>query len=84
MKLSEKAVIRTVVLAVALCNQILTAFGKNPLPFAQEDLYEGLSAAAAVAATVWSWWKNNSFTKNAVAADAYLQELNANVQKSEE
>ena len=52
--------------------------GKNPLPFAEEELYAWLSAAATVAATLWAWWKNNSFTPEAITADEYLAELKAN------
>ncbi len=75
MTVSANTVIRTIILIVTLVNQALTMAGKNPLPFAEEDLYEVLSMVAAIAATVWAWWKNNSFTKNAVAADEYMSEL---------
>ncbi len=75
MKVSADTIIRTIILLVALCNQALTALGKNPLPFAEEDLYEVLSLVATTAAAVWAFWKNNSFTKSAVAADEYMSEL---------
>ncbi len=69
---TKETVLRTVVLAVALANQILTVFGKNPLPFSDEALYEGLSLAVTAGASLWAWWKNNSFTAAAVEADRYL------------
>ena len=65
-------------LFVTLVNTILTMSGKNPLPFAEDELYAWLSAAATVAATLWAWWKNNSFTPEAITADEYLAELKAN------
>lgn len=70
-----ETIIRTVILVIALVNQVLTALGKNPLPWSDEQLYTGLSTVATVAASVWAWWKNNSFTKAAIAADTYKESL---------
>ncbi len=75
MKCKKDAWIRTAVLAVSLINQLLTVFGGNPLPFSDEAVYEGFSAVVTVGASIWSWWKNNSFTAEAVAADEYLRLL---------
>ncbi len=75
MKVSKETIIRTIILAIALLNQVLTAAGKNPLPFSDEEIYEGLTLALTVGSTVWAWWKNNSFTKNAIAADEYKAQL---------
>lgn len=77
-KIPTQTIIRAIVLLVTLVNTILTIFGKNPLPFAEDELYAWLSAAATVAATLWAWWKNNSFTPEAIQADKYLAELKAN------
>lgn len=75
MKIKVETIVRTIVLAIALVNQSLTAMGKNPLPFADETLYEFLTILFTFIASGWAWWKNNSFTKNAIAADAVLSEL---------
>lgn len=77
-KVPTETIIRAVMLFVTLVNTVLTMSGKNPLPFAEEELYTWLTAAATVAATLWAWWKNNSFTAEAIQADAYLAELKAN------
>lgn len=77
-KIPTETIIRAIVLFVTLVNTILTMSGKNPLPFAEEELYSWLSAAATVAATLWAWWKNNSFTPEAIQADEYLADLKAN------
>lgn len=76
-KVSVEAIVRTIVLAVTLLNQVLTMLGKNPLPFADDELYTMLTTAATVAASLWAWWKNNSFTPAAIKADEYLTELKA-------
>lgn len=72
MHCKKETIIRTVVLMIALLNQILTACGKNPLPFSNEGIYEGISLAFSIGASLWAWWKNNSFTAEAVEADRYL------------
>lgn len=77
-KIPTQTIIRAIVLLVTLVNTILTIFGKNPLPFAEDELYAWLTAAATMAATLWAWWKNNSFTPEAIQADKYLAELKAN------
>lgn len=73
--ISAETIIRTIVLAVTLANTILTSAGKNPLPFAEDELYTLLSNVATVAASVWAWWKNNSFTTEAIEADEVLKGL---------
>lgn len=83
-KASIETVVRTIVLAVTLLNQLLTMFGKNPLPFAEDELYSTITAIATIAATVWAWWKNNSFTPAAIQADEYLAKLKSETDKTEE
>lgn len=73
MKVSGQTIARTAVLAAALINQILIMFGINPLPFGDNDVYETVSVCCTAAASIWAWWKNNSFTKEAVIADEYLR-----------
>lgn len=75
MKISKGTVIRTVVLAVALLNQGLVLFGKNPLPVADETVAALISWLFTAVSAIIGWWKNNSFTKEALAADEYLGEL---------
>lgn len=76
-KVTTETIVRTIVLVITLVNQVLTMFGKNPLPFAEDELYTMFTAAATIAATLWAWWKNNSFTSEAIEADEYLAELRA-------
>lgn len=75
LKISKETLIRTIVLVIALFNSVLTMCNVNPLPFSDEQVYEGVSAVISVVATIWAWWKNNSFTKEAVIADEYKKSL---------
>ena len=73
----KDTIIRTIVLIVALINQALTLSGKNPLPFEDDEIVNVLSYAFTAAASLWAWWKNNSFTQNAIKAAKVLDALNS-------
>lgn len=76
-KVSKETIIRTVVLVFALVNQVLTALNINPLPFSEEEVYEAMSLVLTAAASIWAWWKNNSFTAAAIEADKLKDQLKA-------
>ncbi len=75
MKIKKDTVIRTIVLALALVNQILTSTGHSIIPISDEQITELISLAFTIGASTWAWWKNNSFTKNAIKADEVLKNL---------
>ena len=66
---------RTVVMALALLNEVLTLLGWNPLSYSEEEFYQALTAVSTVVASVWAWWKNNSFTPAAIAGDRVMQKM---------
>lgn len=68
-------IVRTIVLVFALINQVLTVMGYPLLPITEEEINELATLLLTVCASLWAWWKNNSFTENAVIADDYLKEL---------
>lgn len=70
-----ETIVRTVVLVVALINQCLTAAGKSIIPVSDEQVAEIVSLIITIGASLWAWWKNNSFTKNAIKADKLLDRL---------
>ena len=74
-KIEKGTIVRTAVLGFALLNQILTISGKSPLPFSNEEVGQTVSMAVTAAASLWAWWKNNSFTQAAIAADEQLKKL---------
>ena len=77
MSRKTQTIIRTVILALALINQVLSACGISPLPIQDEQLETLLSTGATIAVAVWAWWKNNSVTKAAQRADNYLDAIKA-------
>lgn len=63
---------RTLVLVLALVSQFLVILGKRNEAIDIDQWQEYATYALTVIGSVWSWWKNNSFTKNAQAADEML------------
>lgn len=65
MNLDKGTLTRTIVLIVALINQILAMFGKSPIPFDDVQVTEIISTCITIAAAMAAWWKNNDFTPEA-------------------
>lgn len=68
---------RTAVLLLALTNQMLSAMGKSPLPIESTTVEQLVTAGITTIAALIAWWKNNSFTKEAIAADKEYNRLKA-------
>lgn len=66
---------RTIVLALALINQMLVVFGKEALPIVEDDVYQIVSLIATAGTSIWAWWKNNSFTQAAITADEEMKTM---------
>lgn len=66
---------RTIVLLLALANQVLAMCGKQVLNISDDDIYQVVSIVFTIGASVWSWWKNNSFSQAAIKADEYKENI---------
>lgn len=75
MKIKTETIIRTIILIVALINQGLTMAGVSLLPITDDQIAEVITLVITIGASLWSWWKNNSFTENALKADELLDSL---------
>ena len=74
-KIAPDTIARTIVLALALINQLLINTGKTPIPIMEDDVYQLVSIIFTIVTAVIAWWYNNSFTKKAIMADKYLDAL---------
>lgn len=74
-KIDKGTIIRTAILVLALVNQVLVAFGKSAIPVEDANVDLLISTVWTIAAAIWSWWKNNNITKEAIAAQVYLDAL---------
>ena len=75
MEIKPATIARTAVLALALANQVLSVAGLSPLPIDSATLEPWVTTGQTTAAAVWAWWKNNSFTPEAIRADELLKEM---------
>ena len=76
---SAATLARTAVLALALINQILSAAGKPVLPIESAQLEQLISTGFTTVSALVNWWFNNSFTKEAIQADAECERLRKSV-----
>lgn len=76
--ISAGTIARTIVLLLALANQILAMCGKQVLNIADDDIYQVVSILFTIGASAVAWWKNNSFTQEAIKADEIMAELKEN------
>lgn len=74
-KISAGTLTRTAVLGLALANQLLSAAGKPLLPIESAQLEQMISTGFTVGAALAAWWKNNSFTPEAIEADDFMTRL---------
>lgn len=69
-KITAGTIARTIVLLLALANQVLSAFGIQAIPIEDEQVNLIVSTLWTVVSAVVAWWKNNSFTPAAIRADS--------------
>lgn len=79
--ISAGTITRTVVLLLALANQILSACGKPVLPIESATVEQLATAGITTVAALVAWWQNNSFTAAAIQADKYLENKKSQIGK---
>lgn len=73
-KIEVGTIVRTALLGLALINQLLVYSGHSVLPITDQTLELVITNGFTLVASLMAWWKNNSFTKKAIAADQVLKE----------
>lgn len=74
-QITAGTIARTLCLALALFNQVLTMTGHAVLPIDDETINQAVTLAFTIGASVVAWWKNNSFTDAAIRGDAVTQAI---------
>ena len=75
MKVSKSTIIRAIMPIIALVNVALEMSGHSLIPIDEELVSELVSFGFLAFTAIYGYWKNNSFTPNAIKADEYLKEL---------
>lgn len=71
MKISSGTIARTVVLILALVNQVLSVLGYKIIPIEDGQINDFVTIAFTIGSALAAWWKNNSFTGAAIEGDKY-------------
>lgn len=74
--MDKGTIVRTVVLVVALINQVLVTSGLNPIPGTEELWGQIISTGFTVVAAVIAWFKNNYITLKGKQQKKVLQRNN--------
>ena len=77
MNITAGTLARTIILALALINQILSATGHPVLPIEDAQIETLVTTAWTVIASLAAWWKNNSFTAAAKKGDEVMKQERA-------
>ena len=77
-KPSAGTVARLFWLILTLVNQALVMTGHSPLPFDLGEAEVWIATGLTAAASLWAYWKNNSWTKEAIDADEVMHWNKAN------
>lgn len=72
---SPGTIARTINLALALLNQVLTMTGHSVINIDNDTVVVAVTSIWSISAALLAWWKNNSFTDAAIEADDYLSDL---------
>lgn len=78
LQIKASTIARTVVLFLALANQVMVACGWSPIELDEESVYTLVSTVVTIITAIWAWWENNSFTQAAIKADKVLEEEKTN------
>jgi SPP1 family holin len=71
--IDKGAVVRTIVLFLALVNQSLVLSGYSPLPIDDEGIEHFVTGAFTFGAAIWAWWENNNITREARRKAALIE-----------
>ena len=80
-KVSAATIARTAALLLALANQILSAFGKSPLPIESSTVEQLVTTGITTVTALINWWYNNSFTQAAIEGDKTYENVKNQIHK---
>lgn len=80
-KITAGTIIRSLCLVLALVNLTLETMGKKVIPITDDQISELVTLVITIATSLVGFWKNNSFTQEAIIADGIMHELKAIAKK---
>lgn len=75
MKISKGTIVRTVMLVIVIINLVLKQLGHDLINVSESEILSVVEMIIEIAVIAVSFWKNNSYSKNAIKADEFLKNL---------
>lgn len=75
MNITAGTLARTIILALALINQVLSVTGHPVLPIEDAQIETLVTTGWTVVAAIVAYWKNNSWTAAAKAGDEVMKQV---------
>lgn len=75
MNISKGTIVRTISLIIVLVNIVLKKIGIDLINVSESEILTAVETIIEVLTIIVAFWKNNSYTKNAIRADAFLKQL---------
>ena len=76
-KISAGTIARTIILVLALVNQVLVMLGRPVIEIADEQITQIITLGFTIVTAVINWWFNNSYTQAALEGDKVMRALKA-------
>jgi SPP1 family holin len=71
------SVVRLILMLISWINQVAVTFGTYSIPEIPESVTYIIATIITIAVSLYSYWKNNSWTKGAKAGDKVMQIVNS-------
>lgn len=75
MKITKSTIVRLVLIALVVINSLLEKMGYDVIPADENTVLAVVETFIELAVIIVGFWKNNSFTENAIKADEFLRAL---------
>ena len=75
MKISKGTIVRTIMLIMVIINMLLQHLGIDIIKVNENEIASLVEILIELAVIIVTFWKNNSFTDNAIKADEFLKTL---------
>lgn len=75
MKITKSTIVRLILVILVCVNFVLEKNGIDVIPADESTILMFVETGIEIAILAVGFWKNNSFTKEAIKADEFLKEL---------
>lgn len=75
MKISKSTIVRTILVVLVIVNFVLERCGVDVIQTDEHTILMFVETAIEIAIIAVGFWKNNSYSKQAILADTFLKQL---------